>query len=111
MPSTFRSIKTHNDADQLVSEWVQEGTNNYTISYGYNNNGGLESVSQASQPALSYTYDYNNRLKNADDASNLVKYLYDASGARVGRIQNSVTNYFVVDYGKRGQPAQCVISD
>jgi RHS repeat-associated protein len=47
---------------------------------------------------LSYTYDYNNRLKNADDASSFVEYLCDASGARIGRIHNSITNYFVVDY-------------
>jgi RHS repeat-associated protein len=99
MPSTFRSIKTHNDTDQLVSEWVQKGTNDsYTISYSYNDNGGLKTVSQASQPALSYTYDYNNRLKNADDASSFVEYLCDASGARIGRIHNSITNYFVIDY-------------
>ena len=100
-PDTRRSIKTHNDADQLTSEWVQQGTNEYTVSYDYSENGCLTNVAHASSLA-SYTYDYDNRLVSVDDdASSFVEYLYDASGARIGRIAGgspATTNYFVIDY-------------
>ncbi|MFA7368593.1 MAG: RHS repeat-associated core domain-containing protein, partial [Kiritimatiellales bacterium] len=67
-----------------------------------------------------YTWDYDNRLTGAektvligsnvtviagitdrtwtDGPSVSTEYLYDASGVRIGRVHNSVTNYFVVDY-------------
>jgi RHS repeat-associated protein len=67
-----------------------------------------------------YTWDYDNRLTGTektvligsnvtiiagitdrtwtDGPSTSTEYIYDASGARIGRVHNSVTNYFVVDY-------------
>ena len=106
VPNTFRSLKTHNAADQLTSERIQTATTNWTtIDYEYNDNGGLETVSRASSPAVSYAYDYDNRLQSVDDAPSFVENLYDASGARIGRIAVDgvgdpviSTNYFVIDY-------------
>jgi len=95
VPDTRRTIKTHNDADQLTSEWVQQGTNEYTVSYDYSANGCLTSAA-SSVASLAYEYDYDNRLQSVDGGT--TEYLYDASGTRVGRIHNSVTNYFVLDY-------------
>ena len=103
---THRSLKTHNAADQLTFERIQTETTNWTdVAYSYNDNGGLETVSRASSPAVSYAYDYDNRLQSVDDAPSFVEYLYDASGARIGRIAvDGVgdpvirTNYFVIDY-------------
>ncbi len=96
---TRRSIKTHNIADQLTSERVQtDGTNWTDIVYYYNDNGGLEDIVAPDSGSVSYTYDYDNRLTSVDDASSFVEYLYDASGARVGRIDGALTNYFVIDY-------------
>ncbi len=92
-PSTYRSIKTHNDADQLTAEIVTEGTNSYTVSYGYDANGCMTS-SVSSVQSLGYEYDYDNRITSATG----VEYIYDASGARVGRISGTTTNYFVIDY-------------
>jgi RHS repeat-associated protein len=100
VPSTFRSIKTHNDADQLISERVQQNTTNWTdVAYFYNDNGGLELITTEGSETQSFDYDYDNRLTSADD----IEYLYDASGARIGRIAGDspatiTTNYFVVDY-------------
>jgi RHS repeat-associated protein len=67
-----------------------------------------------------YTWDYDNRLTGTektvligsnvtiiagivdrtwtDGPSVSTEYLYDASGVRIGRIHNAVTNYFVIDY-------------
>ncbi len=101
VPTTHRSIKTHNDADQLTSEWVQEGTNEYTVTYDYSDNGCLTNSVAPNSDSVSYAYDYDNRIVSVDDASSFVEYLYDASGARIGRIAGispAVTNYFVIDY-------------
>ncbi len=92
-PETGRRIKTHNDADQLTSEWVQQGTNEYTVSYNYSANGCLTS-SVSSVASSAYAYDYDNRLQSADD----ITYIYEASGARIGRVDGTITNYFVIDY-------------
>ncbi len=94
-PDTHRSIKTHNDADQLTTEWVQQGTNEYTVNYDYSANGCLTSTVSSMSSSI-YEYDYDNRLKFIDEGT--TEYLYDASGARAGRIHNATTNYFVVDY-------------
>ncbi|MDF7826944.1 DUF6531 domain-containing protein [Pontiellaceae bacterium B12227] len=90
-PETARRIKTHNDADQLVSEQVQSGTNWTGVTYSYSDNGCLTNNSETGQ---SLGYDYDSRIVRADD----IQYLYDASGVRVGRVDGAVTNYFVVDY-------------
>ncbi len=99
-PTTGRKIKTHNDADQLTSEWVQEGTNEYTVSYDYSANGCLTNVHTEAQSTQSFAYDYDNRLESVSGGSpsSATEYLYGASGARVGRISGTTTNYFVVDY-------------
>jgi len=97
-PETARRLKTHNDADQLVSGQVQtDATNWTTAAYSYSANGCLTS-SVSSAESVGYTYDYDNRIASVDDASSFVEYLYDASGTRVGRISGTTTNYFVVDY-------------
>ena len=44
-----------------------------------------------------FGYDYNNRLIAVQQGTDLTEYLLDASGARVGRVHNAVTNYFVID--------------
>ncbi|QBG48239.1 hypothetical protein EGM51_12865 [Verrucomicrobia bacterium S94] len=96
--TTHRSIKTHNDADQLISERVQQGTNWTDIAYGYNDNGGLASIGSPDSDPEFFSYDYNNRLTETTKDTNHTKYVYDASGARIGRVHNSGTNYFVIDY-------------
>ncbi len=94
-PETARRFKNHNDADQLVSEQVQSSVTNWTdVTYSYSLNGCLTNIQADAQSTDSYAYDYDNRLTSAGDTD----YLYDASGARVGRIHNSTTNYFVVDH-------------
>jgi RHS repeat-associated protein len=69
-----------------------------------------------------YSWDYDNRLTGSektvliphdeidgmtgavmertytDGPSISTEYIYDASGVRIGRVHNSVTNYFVIDY-------------
>jgi RHS repeat-associated protein len=103
VPGTFRSIKTHNDADQLTAERIQTDATNWTdVAYFYNDNGGLESITTEGTEQQSFDYDYNNRLKSVDDASRVIEYIYDASGARLGRITDNgsliTTNLFVIDY-------------
>ena len=103
---THRSLKTHNAADQLTSERIQTATTNWTtIDYEYNDNGGLETVLPANEASTSYSYDYDNRISEVSGQSSEVSYLYDASGARIGRIAVDgvgdpviSTNYFVIDY-------------
>ncbi len=77
--------RTHNDADQLLTAG--------DLTHSYNDNGCLTS-SVSSAQSVDYSYDYDNRLINADGT----EYLYDASGVRVARIHDFVTNYFVIDY-------------
>ncbi len=80
--------RTHNDADQLLTAG--------DLTHSYNDNGCLTS-SVSSAQSVDYSYDYDNRLINADGT----EYLYDASGVRVARIAGispAVTNYFVIDY-------------
>ncbi len=96
-PETGRRIKSHNDADQLTAEWVQQGTNELNISYAYNDNGGLFQTSEDGTPETQYGYDYADRLESVSLSAD-IEYLYDASGARVGRSDGTTTNYFVVDY-------------
>ena len=106
VPNTFRSLKTHNAADQLTSERIQTATTNWTtIDYEYNDNGGLETVLPANETSTSYSYDYDNRISEVSGQSSEVSYLYDASGARIGRIAVDgvgdpviSTNWFVIDY-------------
>jgi len=98
-PETSRRIKTHNDADQLVSESVQTDVTNWTdVAYSYSDNGCLTNINAEAQGSQSFAYDYDNRIASVDDASSFVEYIHDASGVRVGRIDGATTNYFVVDY-------------
>lgn len=99
--NTARRIKTHNAADQLTQERIQTAVTNWTtVDYTYNDNGGLDTVMPANEASTSYSYDYDNRLETVSGGSQIldVEYLYDASGARIGRVENAVTNYFIVDY-------------
>jgi len=95
---TKRIIKTHNDADQLISEQVQTSvTNWFEISYSYSANGCLTNQQSAIENRQ-FAYDFDNRITSASSVDSAVEYLYDASGVRVGRVDGSTTNYFVVDY-------------
>ncbi|MCF7816573.1 MAG: DUF2380 domain-containing protein [Kiritimatiellales bacterium] len=98
-PKTQRSTKSHNDADQIVSESIQTDVTNWVpIAYSYSANGCLTNQ-QSEIGSRQYQYDYDNRIVSAGGSGSVpTEYLYDASGARVGRIHNSTTNYFVVDY-------------
>ncbi len=96
-PETGRRIKTHNDADQLTGEWVQQGINEFNVSHTYSDNGGLFQTSEDGTPETQYGYDYADRLESVSLSAD-IEYLYDASGARVGRVSGTTTNYFVVDY-------------
>ena len=103
VPNTFRSLKTHNAADQLTSERIQAATTNWTtIDYEYNDNGGLETVLPANKTSTSYSYDYDNRLIRVDSGNSRSEYILDAGGSRIARIHangtSAVTNYFVIDY-------------
>lgn len=78
------------------SEQVQtDGTNWTSVSYSYSGNGCLTNNSETGQ---SLSYDYDNRLIAVSSQQSAVSYIYDAAGARVGRIDGTTTNYFVVDY-------------
>ncbi len=81
----LHETRTHNNADQLL---IAGDTD-----YAYNQNGCLTNL-QSTIENRQFSYDYNNRLISVDDIS----YLYDATGSRIGRIENNVTNYFVLDY-------------
>jgi RHS repeat-associated protein len=81
----------------------------YERNYSYDHNGCLtqEAVTRPewntnaliSEYTVDYTFDYDNRLTSAVRSSLFdIRYLYDANGIRIGRVHNSVTNYFVVDY-------------
>ena len=75
---------------------MQSGTNWTDVSYSYSPNGCLTKNSETGQ---NLGYDYDNRLLSVDD----IEYIYDASGARIGRIAGVspatvTTNYFVIDY-------------
>ena len=92
--NSLRQTRTHNDADQLTAvENLQSPIGNQQFSY--DPNGGLTNSS-----GVTFGWSYDNRLISVSGGSNSTStvYLYDASGARVGRIANGVTNYFVVDY-------------
>jgi len=77
----LRQIRTHNDADQLLSAG-DEG-------YAYDVNGNLTNSS-----SLAYSWDYDNRLTQAGSTG----YLYDGSGVRICRISGSTTNWFIINY-------------
>jgi len=77
----LRQTRTHNDADQLLMTGTGE--------YEYDPNGCLTNSTGGA-----FQWDYDNRLIDA----NGTEYLYDASGARVGRISGGTTNYFILDY-------------
>jgi len=77
----LHQTRIHNNADQLVSDGLD--------SYAYDNNGCVTNVGGSA-----YEWDYDNRLTSA----NGIECLYDASGARIGRISGGVTNYFILDY-------------
>ncbi|QBG48242.1 RHS repeat protein [Verrucomicrobia bacterium S94] len=102
---TARRIKTHNDADQLIFERVQQGTNWTDVAYSYSDNGCLTNITTEGSETQRFGYDYDNRIVNADGTSCSVEYLYDATGARIGRICTAgvsptavTTNYFIIDY-------------
>ncbi len=86
----LRQTRVHNDADQLVSAG--------DTAYSYDPNGCLTNAVAPNSDSVFYSYDYNNRLKSVGSMTLSTEYIYDASGARIGRIHDSVTNYFVVDY-------------
>jgi RHS repeat-associated protein len=77
--NAVQQTRAHNDADQLLSAGTGE--------YSYDANGNLSNEGM-------YEWDYNNRLVDAGGT----EYLYDGSGARVGRIEGGATNFFVLDY-------------
>jgi RHS repeat-associated protein len=108
---------THNDADQLThidqrDTWLGSQLDQwYNRDYSYDANGCLtnEAVTRPEwntnsaivEYEMSYQWDYDNRLIETTKDTNHTKYLYDASGARIGRIAGgspAVTNYFVLDY-------------
>ncbi len=102
-PKNERRLKTYNDADQLVSEKIQTATTNWSnVAYVYNANGGLERITTEDTEDTEFSYDYANRLSLVENSSLNVEYLFDANGARVGRITNNgsliTTNLFVIDY-------------
>jgi RHS repeat-associated protein len=106
----------HNDADQLTKitqrdSWLGGELNQwYDRNYTYDNNGCLtqENVSRPEwntnsaihEYTTDYGWDFDNRLTSVSGGMpvSVTEYLYDASGVRVGRVHNSVTNYFVIDY-------------
>jgi RHS repeat-associated protein len=66
-------------------------------SYAYDLNGNLVSKTDASG-SWSYTWDYENRLKQADSGSVTVNYSYDALGRRIQRSSSqSGTTKFIYD--------------
>ncbi len=88
----LRQTRTHNEADQLLSAG--------TDAYSYDANGNLTNAA-----GDAYTWDHDNRLTSVSGGSGSVttEYLYDASGARIGRTvagggDPGSTNYFVLDY-------------
>ncbi len=98
-PKNERRLKTYNAADQLVSEKIQTATTNWNnVSYAYNANGRLERITTEDTEDTEFSYDYNDLISSVTSASSAVKYLHDASGARIGRIENGVKTYFVIDY-------------
>ncbi|MBN2685220.1 MAG: DUF4225 domain-containing protein [Pontiellaceae bacterium] len=99
VPTTERRIKTHNDADQLVSERIQSGGGWTDAAYGYNANGCLTNILANGVETKKFGYNYDNMLTSVDSSAGSIRYLYDALGARVGRIVGSVSHYFVTDQG------------
>ncbi len=80
----LRQTRTYNDADQMLS--AGETT------YSYDDKGNLTAAA-----GLTYAWDYNNRLTGISGQGS-VSYIYDASGARIGRVADGVTNYFILDF-------------
>ncbi len=80
---------------------------NQTVTYAYDDNGNLvtETVDDGSGPELSklYAYDAQNRLIYVDPSpadsvqTDIVRYFYDANGARVMRSKNGSTTRYVLD--------------
>ena len=94
--NSLRQTRTHNDADQLTAvENLQSPIGNQQFFYDPN---GCLTSSVSSACSAGYSYDYASRLLQVSNSQSQVTYLYDASGARIGRIANGVTNYFVLDY-------------
>jgi RHS repeat-associated protein len=107
---------TNSDADQTVliaqrDSWLGGELNQwYDRNYTYDNNGCLtqENVSRPEwntnsaiqEYTTDYGWDFDNRLVSVTGgaSSTSTAYLYDAGGARIGRIANGVTNCFVLDY-------------
>jgi RHS repeat-associated protein len=87
--------RSHDDADRLVSTAL---TNSTALTYSYDNNGNLTQGSGGGGQATAYAYDYENHLTQVSNFQFQVSYQYDASGARVSRSHDSVTNHFVVHY-------------
>ncbi len=77
----LNQTRAHNDADQLLSAG--------TDVYSYDEKGNMTNSAGAG-----YGWDYDNRLTSANNT----EYFHDAFGTRIGRIHNSLTNYFVIDY-------------
>ena len=89
----IHKTRVNNSADQLVLLQSSAGTTDFT----YDANGCL--INQQSEISnLQFHWDFDNKLTSVSSVSSVVHYLYDASGARISRISNGVTNYFVIDY-------------
>ncbi len=95
VPATERSIKTHNDADQLVSERIQSGGGWTDAAYGYNANGCLTNILANGVETKRFEYNYDNMLTSVDSSTESIRYLYDAIGAHIGRVDGFVTHHFV----------------
>jgi RHS repeat-associated protein len=106
----------HNAADQLTKitqrdTWLGGELNQwYERNYSYDDNGCLtqEDVSRPEwntnsaihEYTVDYEWDYDNRLTAVAGGLpvSITEYIYDASGVRIGRVHNAVTNWFVIDY-------------
>ena len=88
--------REYNDADQLTSQTIQQGTNTSTVLYSYSDNGCL--TNSTGQGGVQYTWDYDNRLTSISHNSTNISYIYDAQGSRVARVEDGVTNIFVLNY-------------
>ena len=67
-----------------------------TANYGYNSNGNLTSKNQSGN-TTTYTWDYENRLREANTPFGTVSYKYDALGRRVERIFDGDSTEFSYD--------------
>ena len=99
--------REYNDADQLTSQTIQQGTNSTTITYTYSDNGCL--TNSTGQGGVEYTWNYDNRLTSIENGSTNISYIYDAQGSRVARIENGLTNTYILNYADPLKRPLCVL--